>query len=929
MFAIMYRHIASLLLLLTALVAPSIGATEMGPFRPPAVPLVTIDPYTSVWSFSDQLHESWPVHWTGAAQAMAGMIRVDGKTHRFMGPKNICSTAARQTSLAVAPTTTRYVFVADGVELSVTFITPMLPSDLRLLASPVTYLAFEVKALDGKPHKVKLYFDASGEWVINDAKQEIVWQRLAKPIGGMQFMSMGSAEQPILAKSGDNRRIDWGYLHVGVPTGADNQLGVMSHNVRSDFADSGQIPSNDDTAMPRPANENWPVIATVLDLGTVTDQPVERLMVLAYDDIFSIEYMGQKLRPWWAKEFRGFQDMVCHCIKNYPAIRQQCEAFDAELLADARQLGGQAYERLIAISYRHTWASGKIVISPDGSEPWYFHKECFSNGCMATVDVSYPAAPFFALFSPTLLNGMAAPVFDYAARDEWPFPFAPHDVGQYPKGNGQVYSLNRETGKLTIEHQMPIEECGNMILMAAAAAKAAGNADYAATQWKLLTQWAEYLKNKGLDPENQLCTDDFTGHLAHNTNLSLKAINAIGGYAMLCDMRGLTAEAAEYRAAAKEMATQWPTMANDGDHYRLAFDRPGTWSMKYNLVWDSLLDLDLFAPEVARKEVAFYLKTQNEYGLPLDNRADFTKSDWLVWSATLAEKQSDFEKLIVPLYRFVNESPDRVPFSDWYFTSTAKVRGFRARPVIGGVFIKFLTDPALWAKWAQRSDTIEKAETTGKTYVNPVIDEIGPADPTVILFEGTYYLYPTDDNVSYHVYTSKDLVHWTKGRRVFEPGQRNVWAPDIFRDPKDGKFYLYYTVDKRIGVAVADKPDGTFIDRATFYENAIDAHMFCDDDGQYTLYYVQLPGFRIHAQRMKSPLERQGDPIEIIRPTEPWEKKSGDVTEGPWMLKHQGTYYLLYSGTGANSLNYAIGYASANRSLAISGYARLRGRGSN
>jgi len=203
--------------------------------------------------------------------------------------------------------------------------------------------------------------------------------------------------------------------------------------------------------------------------------------------------------------------------------------------------------------------------------------------------------------------------------------------------------------------------------------------------------------------------------------------------------------------------------------------------------------------------------------------------------------------------------------------------------------------------------------TAERTYVNPVIDEIGPADPHVIIHEGMYYLYPTGGNVSYHVYTSTDLVHWTKGREVFEPGERNVWAPDIFADPKDKKFYLYYTVNKRIGVAVADGPEGPFEDRATFYRNAIDAHMFCDDDGKYYLYYVQLPGFRIHVQRMKTPLERKGKPTEIIRPTEPWEKKSGHVTEGPWMLKHQGTYYLLYSGTGANSLNYAIGYATAEK----------------
>jgi len=205
------------------------------------------------------------------------------------------------------------------------------------------------------------------------------------------------------------------------------------------------------------------------------------------------------------------------------------------------------------------------------------------------------------------------------------------------------------------------------------------------------------------------------------------------------------------------------------------------------------------------------------------------------------------------------------------------------------------------------------AAGSNKTYTNPIIDEIGPADPTVILFEGTYYLYPTGDNVSYHVYTSMDLVHWTKGPKVFEPGRRNVWAPDVFRDPKDGRFYLYYTVGECIGVAVADRPDGTFVDRATLFDRAIDAHMFCDDDGRYYLYYVQFPGFRIHVQPMKTPLQKDGEPIELLHPTEPWEKIRGDVTEGPWMLKHQGTYYLLYSGTAANTLDYAIGYATADK----------------
>lgn len=119
----------------------------------------------------------------------------------------------------------------------------------------------------------------------------------------------------------------------------------------------------------------------------------------------------------------------------------------------------------------------------------------------------------------------------------------------------------------------------------------------------------------------------------------------------------------------------------------------------------------------------------------------------------------------------------------------------------------------------------------GETYTNPVIAEIGPADPCVVFFKNRYYLYATGDNRSYHVYRSSDLVRWTKGPKVFQPGGINIWAPDVFRDPDDSKFYLYYTANRKIGVAVAGRPDGKFVDRAMLFENAIDAHMFCDEKG--------------------------------------------------------------------------------------------------
>jgi hypothetical protein len=367
-------------------------------------------------------------------------------------------------------------------------------------------------------------------------------------------------------------------------------------------------------------------------------------------------------------------------------------------MTDLAKLGGPGYASFCALAYRQAIGAHKLTAGPNG-QPMLFGKECFSNGCIGTVDVAYPAAPIFMAFSNEMLKALVRPILDYVATERWRFPFAPHDLGTYPKANGQRYG----GGEKTEENQMPVEESGNMLIMAAVIARLDGNATFIEPYWPVLERWADYLKHKGLDPENQLCTDDFAGHLAHNVNLSAKAIVALACFAEMAEVAGKKDQAAEYRRTAEDFARQWVAMADDGDHFRLTFDRPGTWSQKYNIVWDPLLDLKLFPADVARKELAFYKTKLNPFGLPLDNRSLYTKADWEVWTATMAESREDFDWLMEPVYRFANYTPDRVPMTDWYWTNNARKQGFQARPVIGGVFIRMLSDRQLWKKWS-RSD---------------------------------------------------------------------------------------------------------------------------------------------------------------------------------------------------------------------------------
>ena len=656
--------------------------------RPPAVPLVAHDPYFSVWSMADRLNADGTKHWTGKPNTLVMLARIDGKVYRIMGrdPRDRGSAALEQTGLQVLPTRTLYDFSGGSVKLTLTFFTPALPGDLDVLSRPLTYIEWSVSSADASRHSVQIYFEADADLVVNAPEQPVQASRLL--LDGAPVLRMGSREQPMLAKRGDDLRIDWGYLYLA-PDRADrvNLAAVDRGQARTAFEQTGKLPDSDDFGSPRN-----PALAYAVDMNEADG----RYLMLAYDDLYSIEFFQRRERAWWRRQGWEASDLIRAARKEHDDLLAKARQFDDRLESDLRKAGGDDYARLATLAYRQTLAAHKLVADADGT-PMYFPKENFSNGCIATVDVIYPSAPFTLLFNPALLQAQLEPVMEYARMGRWPWPFAPHDLGTYPQANGQVYG----GGERTEVNQMPVEESGNMLILVAALAKVQGDANFAARYWPELTKWAAYLKEKGLDPENQLSTDDFAGHLAHNANLSIKAIEALGAYGMLAGMLGHKDEAAAYGVLAGEFARKWQQLAAEGDHYRLAFDKAGTWSQKYNLVWDRLLGLNLFPPDVARKEIAFYLTKQNRYGLPLDNRRDYTKLDWVLWTATLAENRADFEKLVAPAYQFTNESPSRVPLTDWYDTVSAKQQGFQARSVVGGLFIKMLAEPGMWEKWAK------------------------------------------------------------------------------------------------------------------------------------------------------------------------------------------------------------------------------------
>jgi len=817
----------------------TISLSHAQTLRPPAYPLITHDPYFSVWSTTDKLTDSPTRHWTGKPQSLEGIVRVDGKAYQFLGavpttyepilptgetkaytaqytltkpaegwenpdfdakiwktapgpfgdtpeaqtpwhnsqtdkdgiyirrefsydgktdpsklllslnhddavavflngvkilsksghineyvylplpaealkalktgqnvlavhcvsPRGgsfvdvgivtpIVSTAiatANQTGVTVAATQTDYTFTAGPVDLRVNFLSPLLLDELEVVARPVSYVTFDVRSNDGKSHAVQVYFGESGTMATNTVGQEVVADM--GNATGLRWLNIGTQQQPVLQKKGDNIRIDWGYAYLAVPDQAGTQLtpGPLA-TLKTAFLSQGTLPAGKQDAG---VAQDYG-LALSLSMGAVGAKPVQKHLLLAYDDLYSVQYFGKNLRAWWRRNEKMTMPLLLQTAeKDYARLRQKSTAFDAKLRADAQKAGGREYADLCVLAYRQAISAHKIVASPTG-EVLFFSKENFSNGSIGTVDVTYPSAPMFLLYNNELAKGLLRFIFEYSETGQWKKDFPAHDVGTYPLANGQTYG-----------EDMPVEEAGNMMILTAAAVQMDGKPDFAKQHWPTLTKWVGFLKRDGFDPANQLCTDDFAGHLARNANLSAKAIMGIACYGKMARMLGDTKTADEHLTLARELARKWMQMAAEGDrgdglHYALTFDRPasgkapGSWSQKYNIVWDKLLNLNVFPAEVAQKEIAFYLKNQQPYGLPLDSRKTYTKSDWIVWTATMADSDRDFQALIAPVWKFANETPSRVPLSDWHETTNAKQVGFQARSVVGGYYIKML-----------------------------------------------------------------------------------------------------------------------------------------------------------------------------------------------------------------------------------------------
>ncbi len=638
-----------------------------------AIPLITCDPDFSIWSTYVELYNGSTTHWSKCKNSMNGYIKIDDETYCFLGNSKF-GKVIEQKYIDVTVTSSLYVFENKKVVLKVKFTTPLLLENPYIASRPVSYIDFFVEKK--KECKAKIIFTAEANIVRNDTGAV---EGLKGKREGLNYSMMGKIDQRPLSQSGDRIKINWGYLYLA------------SKHGETEFDNESEM------------------LVSKLDF----DRNNSCSLIIAYDDLVSINYMGDMLKGMWTKKYKTMLNAIVKAENEHDELILKCQKLDEEIEEKAMKSGGKDYVFLCNMSYRQAISAHKIVETKNG-EMLVLSKENDSNGCIGTADVSYPSIPIFMLYGVKYIKGLIRPIMDFADCEVWEYDYAPHDVGRYPYAWGQAYALKNKNEKHDIKekfeilpptylfpkgndvydenYQMPIEECGNMLIMTANVCLIEKSADFAVKYEKHLSKWCEYLMKYGANPGNQLCTDDFAGHLANNVNLSFKAVMGIEAYALIKKLDGKDVEYKKYHEVARQMAADCEKRAIEGNHTRLTYDKEGTWGLKYNIVWDKIWKTNLFTKEIFEKETDYYISKSNDYGVPLDNRADYTKSDWILWCSALTEDKEKREKLTKPVANFLKNTTSRVAFSDWYDTISGEYKSFIARSVQGGIFMPIIAD---------------------------------------------------------------------------------------------------------------------------------------------------------------------------------------------------------------------------------------------
>ncbi|KAI1319187.1 DUF1793-domain-containing protein [Xylariaceae sp. FL0255] len=774
---------------------------------PPVLPLIVRNPYLSIWlpHARKEPWSEWPIFWTGSTVGFTIMAAVPrnrtvypllGRPHDFLSHSsdqyNISFPQYNGATFDASTTNLTYAITDSDIKIILSFLSPITPTSTLRQALPASYLTCYVEGSSD----VSLYIDVNGEWVSGNRGNKIRWdlerpEKLSvKSSAPLKSWKISRASEQLFTEVSDHA--EWGTLHVSAPADVQHQSGE-SRRTRRMFAESASLRNNIDDKY-RGIFEDEPVFAFVksFKLSSNATSPYKSrcdsvLFTFALTQDPVVQYAAARgltlMRPLWASHFFTAHEMLAYHYNDFETAAYLAQNYSAQLAKDAYASGAHDYRDIVALSARQVLGATQFSGTPDS--PVIFLKEISSNGNFQTVDVIFPSFPFFLYTNPQWLAYLLEPLLEHQLSGQYPNNYSMHDLGlHFPNATG--HSDGRD-------EYMPVEECGDMLIMGLALANAIRdktqpafvshaltttqllrsspevgvlsidgygmdktfdeigiNRKEAASRWlnksyKLWKKWTGYLVTESLIPSNQLCTDDFAGWLANQTNLALKGIIGIKAMSDIAAIAGEESDAKRYGKIADEYIEKWQDygLSRDKTHAKLAYTWYGSWTTLYNLYADALLCFHLpdearaanrvntyesesqsplgeerqrvskaktFIPDhIYQIQSDWYHNVVQRYGLPLDSRHLYTKSDWEFFAAAVSSKAVRTE-ILQNVATWVNETVTDRPFTDLYETeSDGGFPGifFMARPVVGGHFAFLALERACGGRASQGLDFLD------------------------------------------------------------------------------------------------------------------------------------------------------------------------------------------------------------------------------
>ncbi|KAF3491576.1 glutaminase [Arthroderma uncinatum] len=806
------------ILLAWAAVSSSIaGASRL---TPPVLPLIVRNPYLSTW-LADARHEpwsSWPIFWAGQHMGMSLMAHVPstgnvypllGRPHDSLGennPKNGYNVSYAQflgSKYDASSTNLTYLIQPTGkhqaeesLKITVTFLSPITPTSTLRQSIPAAYVTVHVEG----NMNVNIYMDMNGEWVTGDRGSALVWKMEnivdAKKEKALYQWQVSKKTEQLLTEYQD--RSEWGSLHFLAPQGVRYESGT-SMTLRTRFARTGVLQNMNDERF-RTVMDDEPVFAYAKPfiLNGTDDKPNvdiindEVTFTIAHIQDPVVQFASARgltlMKPLWKSWFPDVKSLLYFHFFDFNKAKTLVYKYSDQLARDAQLSAAEDYVDIVALSARQVL--GATSFSGTAENPILFLKEISSNGNCQTVDVIFPSFPFFLYTNPRWLAYLLEPLIEHMLSGQYPNNYSMHDLGtHFPNMTGHP------DGK---DEYMPVEECGNMLLMGLAIVNSlrfppdskgtapwypgsletraaepdaglfplrdlqtVGGIDKLDSVWgvgpdatnlarkwvdksyRLWRQWTGYLVEFSLEPHNQLSTDDFAGWLALQTNLALKGIVGINAMSEMANFVGKSDDYKYFKNISDTYITKWEGFgfSRDGTHAKLSYDWYGSWTTLYNMFADALLCFHLdgtehdththkldeqkpitpppgkvgFIPRrVYEKQSKWYGIVRQKYGLPLDSRHLYAKTDWEFFAMAVSSPSVRGE-ILQSVAKWVNETATDRALTDLHKTEEDggfPGPNFFARPVVGGHFAFLALEKACNGKATEGLKFLDKVDNS-------------------------------------------------------------------------------------------------------------------------------------------------------------------------------------------------------------------------